>query len=531
MLKKTFLLLLFSFPVLANGQKFHSYSPHEDDFIENYKQLSPQQLFETANYYYRKNNIDTALLYYSLLINTSVKGADIEHQKMVVMAYNNSGVLYNQISNYHGAYELLIKALLLCEEHAIDKKQKIYTNIGNIYYRFNEYELAKFYNVKALNVCEDSIVMAAILSNIGFIELKNEKIDSATYFLNKALQVSKQHNNVFLDGILDNIALFHQKAKNYDTAFYYFRLSLNEAENNNKIGNTSEILSNLSKLYFEVNKMDSALFYINLSNTIARENNFLAVLVENYLTLSKIEDSKGHVISAFKRFKEYVNLKDSVFNVGRFSEINQLQRLYEVTKTNQQIEQLAIEQQIKERTIYYQKVIHFILLIILLTVSGVLLFIYFQKRKLNKAYKVLFEKNIEIIKLEGNTPKKQINSTLSDNLQRELLDKILALMEDTAVICDSEFSIDKLAELVQSNQKYVSQVINSVLKKNFRSFLNNYRIREAQRLFADPDAVKYTIEFVAVTVGFKSRHAFRDAFKEATGVTPLFYLKSMRKKA
>jgi AraC-like DNA-binding protein len=43
-----------------------------------------------------------------------------------------------------------------------------------------------------------------------------------------------------------------------------------------------------------------------------------------------------------------------------------------------------------------------------------------------------------------------------------------------------------------------------------------------------PDATKFTIESLAFQVGFKSQSAFRDAFKDITGVNPNFYLKSMQ---
>jgi transcriptional regulator GlxA family with amidase domain len=58
--------------------------------------------------------------------------------------------------------------------------------------------------------------------------------------------------------------------------------------------------------------------------------------------------------------------------------------------------------------------------------------------------------------------------------------------------------------------------------------LNNKRIKEAQRLLADNQSTKYTIEFIAEKVGFKSQSAFRNAFKENTGVNPHFYLKSVK---
>jgi len=68
-----------------------------------------------------------------------------------------------------------------------------------------------------------------------------------------------------------------------------------------------------------------------------------------------------------------------------------------------------------------------------------------------------------------------------------------------------------------------------LFKKNFRLFLNEYRIKEAQRLFSVPDAGKYKIEAVGNEVGFKSPNAFRRAFTEITGVSPSFYLNSMLK--
>jgi len=66
------------------------------------------------------------------------------------------------------------------------------------------------------------------------------------------------------------------------------------------------------------------------------------------------------------------------------------------------------------------------------------------------------------------------------------------------------------------------------MKMNFRSFLNGYRIKEAQRLFSLSDNEKYTIEFVARQVGFKSRSGFYYAFKDITGVSPNFYSKSLK---
>ena len=552
MAKKVFLVFILFFPVLPMmitqesnewrsfgatvcGNTLFANPSQNKELVANFRQLSRQQLLDTADYYLHKNNFDIALIGYSLAINYPIKSTDAEQYKPVIEAYNKAAVAYYYMCDYRSAYEFLIKALLLCEKYDYPAYlPKIYVNIGNIYYRFDKHDIAKSHYLEALHLAQDTALIVTILNNLGAIETENGNLDSAFYFLNQSLEISKQYHNSHTYSILNNIASLYQKEKRYDSAYHYYRLSLKESEKSNNLEIQAENLSNLGGLFFKLNKTDSALFYIHLSNTIAKKAKFLTVLTENYLTLSKIEESKGHTSNAFEYYKKYANLRDSIFNIKNFGEINQLQRLYEVSKTNQQIEQLALEQQIKEHTIHYQRIIQFITFGVLLLVVIVLLYISFQKRTLNRAYKTLFEKNLEIIDLLNsveNQSKKYEKSPLSDNLQTELLDRILALMEDASVICDSEFTIDKLAELVQSNPTYVSQVINSVLKRNFRSLLNSYRIREAQRLFSEYDDIRYSIEFVAVSVGFKSQNAFRNAFREVTGMNPNFYVKSIQEKS
>jgi len=509
-------------------------SLQKDEILSNFKKLSSQQLLDTADYYFNKNQFDTALLYYNILANMHVKDTDIKHQKRIIEAYNKSGNIFLYLGDYRKAYDFYIKALLLCEKmNYTIYESKIYNNLGNIYYLFKNLDIAKSYYLKSLQMSKDSVSIGAILNNLGYIEINNEQFDSAFYYLRESLRVCKQHHEEYLNSVWNNMALLHQKLNSYDSASYYYYLSLDISRKNNRILKEAENLSQFGALFFEINNHDSALYYIGLSNLIAEKNSFLNILADNYLILSKIEESKGQTKSAFKYYKKYAELRGSLLNNKIFGEINQLQRMHEVTKTNQQIEQLALEQKINKQRIYYHKIILSITLSVLILVCGILLVVIIQKRRLNKAYKSLFEKNIELIGLQKKSlepfTEKYKSSTLTDDLQDELLHKILILMEDNSMFCDTDFSVDKLAELVESNQKYISQVINNVFKKNFRSFLNSYRIREAQLIFSDPDIKKYTIESVALRVGFKSRNTFREAFKEITGVSPNFYLNSMQK--
>ena len=92
-----------------------------------------------------------------------------------------------------------------------------------------------------------------------------------------------------------------------------------------------------------------------------------------------------------------------------------------------------------------------------------------------------------------------------------------------------DFSLDKLSNLVNSNSKYVSQVINETYHKNFNSFVNEYRIREARRRLTDIEQYgNYTIQTISESVGYKSSTTFINVFRKITGITPSMYQRMVR---
>lgn len=551
-MKTKILIICFLCPILLFCQENQqNFLVNYDEIITNYKNLTLKQLSDTADYYRKNYSYDTALVYYNLIINSIPKNSDIEHQKILVKVYNTMSQIYISISDYRLAYDFLIKELLICEKYdLISEKLAPYANIGVIYFEMKQYELAKPYLLKALELSKDSASIIISLCNIGANELLQKKIDSGYYYVNKAFQISKQQNDFCIDYIFNNFGSYYQLINQYDSAFYYFHLSLNIAKKNNDIEVESISLTDIGKLYFELNKIDSALYYINLSNKIASENNFIKKLSDNYLILSEVEKSKGNFEKALNYYIEYNDLKDSIYNADVFGSINLMHSQYEVSKKNQQIEELVIDKQIRENTIRFQKIILNIILSAFTLVSLILIIVFYQKKKLNKSNKKLIEKNVEIsnlynslsetksetkteieIETKTETETKEVKSRkkiLADNVQNELLSKISDVMKQTEIICKSEFSIHKLAELVHTNERYVSEVINTSLKKNFRSYINSFRIREAQRLLLNLDTTNFTVESIAPLVGFKSSKTFWEAFKEVTGVTPSNYLKSIK---
>jgi len=88
-------------------------------------------------------------------------------------------------------------------------------------------------------------------------------------------------------------------------------------------------------------------------------------------------------------------------------------------------------------------------------------------------------------------------------------------------------SIKKLAEHLGTPEHRLRALINQKLgHRNFSSFLNGYRIGEAQEKLADRTLVDLPILTIAMDLGYNSLAPFNRAFRAETGKTPSDFRKS-----
>ena len=112
-----------------------------------------------------------------------------------------------------------------------------------------------------------------------------------------------------------------------------------------------------------------------------------------------------------------------------------------------------------------------------------------------------------------------------DKVQAGLLfNRIMSVMSDITVISNPDFNLSMLAEMVKSNTKYVSWIINDTCNKNFKTLLNEQRIGEAcKRLRDTKNYGNLTIQAIYEEVGYKNAVSFIRAFKKVYGMTPSVY--------
>lgn len=118
---------------------------------------------------------------------------------------------------------------------------------------------------------------------------------------------------------------------------------------------------------------------------------------------------------------------------------------------------------------------------------------------------------------------------LNEEQINRLLNNIQQVMDDVNIISRSDFNMSMLAEITHSNVKYVSWVINDAYGKNFKTLLNECRIREASKRLVDTENYGHmTIQAIYEELGYNTAASFVQAFKKINGMTPSLYQKIAR---
>lgn len=99
--------------------------------------------------------------------------------------------------------------------------------------------------------------------------------------------------------------------------------------------------------------------------------------------------------------------------------------------------------------------------------------------------------------------------------------KLNSAMTGEKAYLDPALSIGGLAEQVGAPEHQLRALINkSMGHRNFRSYVNGYRMVEAKTALADPEKAALPILTIAMDSGFASLASFNRAFKQSTGSTP-----------
>lgn len=510
---------------------------------------------------------------------------ELSNYNLSIYYFNKSIELYNQIAikdslhdiytglalNYHIKHEFdaaaknakrsLAYAELDKDSVKIARSKRI---LGQTNAEQQNYPIALdffFQNLDYFQRHRDSVELGHSLNSIGLTYYFMGDYEMSLLYSKKSLEIRESLNHkVGLMETYNNLALVYGTQENWDLALIYLRKSLVLNEELRELENTPTILINIGDAKLSQKMYEEAKVYYEKAYSYEKSNNELYANQRYHFNAFKINIRMKQFEEALRNYMQFINYKDSIdYNKQReyLAELNiqyqTEQKEKQLQLNSQKIKLLEADKIIKQSKIEHQRK-WLIALISGVTVFvifiGVVSHLIFVK---NRAYRFLVAKNVEIANKESiqhtdsvsfiqnvnlgtseldedeaEEPQKYIDSKLTDEHKKELLTAILEKMKEEKPYLDKDFSLEGFAKQLGSIRSYVSQTINEELKLNFRNFVNQYRVSEARQMLTKPENKHLTIESIAYEVGFGSKSSFNAAFKAHTGITPSFFMKSIK---
>lgn len=290
----------------------------------------------------------------------------------------------------------------------------------------------------------------------------------------------------------------------------------------------------LADCYIRMHRYDSARICLNeavrISNKINNNYYTINLYKQLYEVSLKIEDYPAAVLYLDSSYSEYAKFVTEK-NDDKLAQLR-VDSDYYIHK-NRITELVSHNKLEKERSRNLFVIIAGVIIILAMTVY----FTITQRKRfklLRESYVCIVKKNIELDEVNSKlhacetTPKKKIKL---ENIKHDnfIIKKLSELFRDEEVFTNPDLSLKSLADDIDTNTSYLSAAVNSHFNCNFSSLINQYRIDKARKMLVSDKYKHYSMDGIAIEVGFKSRTVFYQLFKSITGLSPALYVENYKR--
>jgi signal transduction histidine kinase len=302
---------------------------------------------------------------------------------------------------YDLANEYLLRGLDISERASYQYlRGSILHQLTWVNFRTKSYQLALQNSQQAEKIffkVNTQLALAACWDLRGLIYRQLKKYDSSLFYHNKGLTSRMEiGNKVEISAGLFNKGEFYLLTGQLEQArpFYYKSLAIDESFgddygrslNYNRIGN----------IYLQQGVLDSAKIYLDKSEALAVPTSAMEVMRDNYRDLAAYMVKVGKPLEAINYYKLNEQLSDSLFNKRTAESLSSYRTLYDVERSENEIELLNKNVQINKEQVQKQRAILIAVLVVVLILAALAISYFRFNRKLKKFNFVLAEKNEEI---------------------------------------------------------------------------------------------------------------------------------------
>lgn len=504
------LFFLFGFfQVHCNAQNF-SKSLHLSDDIESLLNSNPEQSLKIAQYLLSKTNTtnkEKAKINFLISKAYLIKG-DYSSALNFLYEEKNYKDYLTEIENI----KIEISKIAVLREIALDEQSKrILKRLQN---QFDDNQLQN----KEKKYLEISIA----IEKARFFLKENQPAKGISLLNEKDFFSGKEQKNLDelkLDCYTTLGQLYLQKNQ-IDKAKDYFDKAIGLINDQNEENGYSKIdvLCGLAEVAFRKKEYEKAI--VNVDEALGYAKRF-----DNLFLQMKIMQQQSKIYLALNRLAEYKQTYAKFFEFQDQAEAQE----QEFVNTAYNLISDEYDSKYEEENANYVKVVYiasaFLLIVILICI-----FFWLKKVEAKKG----LDQIINYIEITRNNlldsfsvadkktePKKNL---ILKETEQQILNK-LKRFESSKRFLNKDISLAVLAGQLESNTKYLSEIINNHYNVNFNTYINRLRINYIiEKLKTDPNFINYKISYLAENCGFSSHSSFATVFKSITGISPVKFI-------
>jgi len=504
-----------------------------------------------------KGNFVSALKHFEQSLRLRVK---LGNKLDIADSYHNIAIAWSSLGDSQKCLFYNFKALTLREQTGNKAKTAMsYNNIGIIYKDMGYYDKALSYYNKALAIyiqLKDVDQQASCYGNISMAYLQMHQAEKAIEYALKSKAISEKTNNKSNLSInYANLGMIYTDLHRYDEALSNYNASLCLLKKMGAESKQANVMQLIARLWLDRHYPAKAIEYALPTYTITKRWHIPIGMSESAEILSTAYEQLNKPALALFYYKITDHINDSLFSIEKEKAIANLDARHELNEKQKELNLLTIKMRVQRNTTYAL----FAGLLIIIAISIVFFSLYY---KLQNAHRKLVMQQLDILKAEAYSDvlinginssdalekttespsiatKKPVNNIAENhkvaNITNdtepplELMARIIHLMENEKLYLDPNLTLEQLAERMNTNKTYLSQLINTYFHKNFNKLINEYRINTVLNWMTNHENANLSFEGMALKAGFNNRTTFYEAFKHFTGVTPSFFKSSLPK--
>jgi len=302
-------------------------------------------------------------------------------------------------------YELALNHYL----HALDIYKSIddfegiyivYNNLGEVYKKLEKLDEALRYHQISLDLKQESspdIHPAMSHYNIGEIFFMKKKYKEAIMEFETAEWMTIENGNLRVLAYTNTgLGKVFLEMKNFVKSKKYLEQANALWQDLNDLRGLAYVNLDLGRLNFEMNDWANSQRYLENALQITRQSGMRDIQMGVLAQMQKLDSARGDMASALNLLRQYIQLKDSIFNMEKEKLVANIQARHELDEKERINKQLVLAKETSEEIVNYQKIIIGAFVIILILIGVLAISFYRQVKRTHKLNAQLESKNQEI---------------------------------------------------------------------------------------------------------------------------------------